>query len=96
MKIAILGGDGFCGWPAALHLSERGHDVITVDNMSRRRIDEEPIGTGRTVELDYLVVVEPETLSEIPPRPGALALVAARVGTTRLIDNREIEAAPRP
>ncbi len=63
---------------------------------ARRRIDEEPIGTGRTVELDYLVVVEPETLSEIPPRPGALALVAARVGTTRLIDNREIEAAPRP
>ena len=41
MKIAILGGDGFCGWPAALHLSERGHDVITVDNMSRRRIDDE-------------------------------------------------------
>ncbi|MEW1977108.1 NAD-dependent epimerase/dehydratase family protein [Kocuria palustris] len=41
MKIAILGGDGFCGWPAALHLSERGHDVITVDNMSRRQIDDE-------------------------------------------------------
>jgi UDP-sulfoquinovose synthase len=41
VKIAILGGDGFCGWPAALHLSERGHDVITVDNMSRRRIDDE-------------------------------------------------------
>lgn len=41
MKIAILGGDGFCGWPAALHLSERGHDVIIVDNMSRRRIDDE-------------------------------------------------------
>ena len=41
MKIAILGGDGFCGWPAALHLSERGHDVVIVDNMSRRRIDDE-------------------------------------------------------
>jgi len=41
VKIAILGGDGFCGWPAALHLSERGHDVIIVDNMSRRRIDDE-------------------------------------------------------
>lgn len=63
---------------------------------ARRRIDEEPIADGRTVELDYLVVVDPQTLAEIPPRPGALSLVAARVGTTRLIDNREIEAAHRP
>ena len=39
MKIAILGGDGFCGWPAALHLSARGHDVVVVDNFSRRAID---------------------------------------------------------
>lgn len=41
MKIAVLGGDGFCGWPASLHLSNLGHDVTIVDNMSRRRIDEE-------------------------------------------------------
>ncbi|WP_066530539.1 NAD-dependent epimerase/dehydratase family protein [Corynebacterium bouchesdurhonense] len=41
MKIAVLGGDGFCGWPASLHLSEIGHDVVIVDNLSRRRIDEE-------------------------------------------------------
>lgn len=41
MKIAILGGDGFCGWPTALHLSNAGHDVVIVDNLSRRRIDEE-------------------------------------------------------
>ncbi|KUG61666.1 MULTISPECIES: NAD-dependent epimerase/dehydratase family protein [Kocuria] len=39
MKILILGGDGFCGWPAALHLSARGHDVVVVDNLSRRAID---------------------------------------------------------
>lgn len=41
MKIAILGGDGFCGWPASLHLSDLGHDVVIVDNLSRRAIDEE-------------------------------------------------------
>ncbi|MGO1545579.1 MAG: NAD-dependent epimerase/dehydratase family protein [Gulosibacter sp.] len=41
MKIAILGGDGFCGWPTALHLSNEGHDVVIVDNLSRRRIDGE-------------------------------------------------------
>ena len=41
MKILILGGDGFCGWPASLHLSDLGHDVVIVDNLSRRRIDTE-------------------------------------------------------
>ncbi|MFC4352553.1 NAD-dependent epimerase/dehydratase family protein [Fodinicurvata halophila] len=39
MKIVVLGGDGFCGWPTALHLSARGHEVIIVDNLSRRKID---------------------------------------------------------
>ena len=41
MKILILGGDGFCGWPTALHLSARNHDVAIVDNLSRRNIDNE-------------------------------------------------------
>lgn len=41
MKVMILGGDGFCGWPTALHLSERGHRILIVDNFSRRRIDDE-------------------------------------------------------
>jgi len=39
MKLMILGGDGFCGWPTALHLSARGHEVMIVDNLSRRKID---------------------------------------------------------
>lgn len=39
MKVIVLGGDGFCGWPTSLHLSKLGHDVVIVDNMSRRRID---------------------------------------------------------
>lgn len=38
-KIIVLGGDGFCGWPTSLHLSQAGHDVTIVDNMSRREID---------------------------------------------------------
>ena len=41
MRILILGGDGFCGWPTALHLSERGHQIGIVDDFSRRRIDYE-------------------------------------------------------
>jgi len=41
MKIVVLGGDGFCGWPTSLHLSQAGHDVVIVDNLSRRNIDNE-------------------------------------------------------
>lgn len=40
-KIFVFGGDGFCGWPTSLHLSSLGHEVIIIDNLSRRRIDEE-------------------------------------------------------
>ena len=40
-KIIVLGGDGFCGWPTSLYLSDQGHDVVVVDNLSRRKIDVE-------------------------------------------------------
>ena len=38
-RVAVLGGDGFCGWPTSLHLSQLGHEVVIVDNLSRRKID---------------------------------------------------------
>ncbi|HUB99025.1 MAG TPA: NAD-dependent epimerase/dehydratase family protein [Solirubrobacterales bacterium] len=37
MRVLILGGDGYLGWPTALRLSARGHEVSVVDNFSRRR-----------------------------------------------------------
>jgi len=40
-KIIVLGGDGFCGWPTSLHLSDQGHDIVIADNLSRRNIDTE-------------------------------------------------------
>lgn len=52
MKVIILGGDGFCGWPNALYLSEQGHDVVIVDNLSRRAIDLE-------LEVDSLTPIRP-------------------------------------
>lgn len=52
MKVIVLGGDGFVGWPAALHLSEKGHDVIIVDNLSRRNIDNE-------LECESLTPIQP-------------------------------------
>lgn len=39
MNVMVLGGDGFCGWPTSLHLSQLGHNVLIVDNLSRRKID---------------------------------------------------------
>ncbi|MCC2308853.1 NAD-dependent epimerase/dehydratase family protein [Cellulomonas chengniuliangii] len=41
MRVLVFGGDGFCGWPSALHLSRAGHEVTIVDNLVRRRMDEE-------------------------------------------------------
>jgi len=41
MRIAVLGGDGYCGWATALHLSARGHSVCIVDNFVRRLWDHE-------------------------------------------------------
>ena len=39
MKVLVLGGDGFCGWPCAVNLADQGHEVLIVDNLSRRKID---------------------------------------------------------
>jgi len=52
MKVLVLGGDGFCGWPTSLHLSDIGHDVIVVDNLSRREIDLE-------LEVESLTPIRP-------------------------------------
>jgi len=50
MRIAVLGADGHLGWPTALHLSARGHDVVGVDSLVRRRWDEE-CGTDSLVPI---------------------------------------------
>ena len=55
MKIIVLGGDGFCGWATALHLSKHGHHITIVDNFSRRHID---------VDIDTQSVTPIRTLAE--------------------------------
>jgi len=52
MRVLVLGGDGFCGWPTSLYLSNRGHDVTIVDNLSRRKIDIE-------MEVESLTPIRP-------------------------------------
>jgi UDP-sulfoquinovose synthase len=41
MRVAVLGGDGYCGWATALYLSRKGHSVAIADNFSRRQWDHE-------------------------------------------------------
>ena len=53
MKILVLGGDGYLGWPTALHLSARGHQVTVVDNLVRRQYDRE-MGVDSLVPISSL------------------------------------------
>ncbi|HEY6314304.1 MAG TPA: NAD-dependent epimerase/dehydratase family protein, partial [Streptosporangiaceae bacterium] len=52
MKILVLGGDGYLGWPTALHLSAAGHEVAVADNFVRRHYDDE-------LGVESLVPIEP-------------------------------------
>ena len=53
MRILVLGGDGYLGWPTAMYLSARGHDVGVVDNFAKRRwemeLNVEPLMPIRTL-----------------------------------------------
>lgn len=53
MRIAVLGGDGFVGWPTCLHLSDLGHEVHIIDNLSRRWIDAE-LGVQSLTPMDSI------------------------------------------
>ncbi|MCL4310058.1 MAG: NAD-dependent epimerase/dehydratase family protein [Actinomycetota bacterium] len=74
MKILVLGGDGFCGWPTALHLSAAGHNVAIVDNLSRRKIDWE-LGTSSLTPM-----------AALPDRLSAWKSLTGRTIAFELID----------
>jgi len=46
MRVLILGGDGYLGWPTAMHFAMRGHEVCAVDNYLRRRMSLETRSEG--------------------------------------------------
>jgi UDP-sulfoquinovose synthase len=72
MRILIMGGDGYLGWPTAMYFSIRGHEVHTVDNYLRRRAHQEA-GTDSLTPL-------PESL---PARAEAWRQVTGyRIGVT--------------
>src|SRR4051794_21999783 len=53
MRILVLGGDGYLGWPTALHLSQCGHEVGVADNFARRQYDFE-LGVESLVPVESL------------------------------------------
>lgn len=55
MKILILGADGYLGWPTCLYFSQRGHEVIGVDNYFRR---------NAAAELDCESLIQTPNLME--------------------------------
>ena len=84
MKVLVLGGDGFCGWPTVLHLSAQGHDVAIVDNLSRRAIDLE-------LECESLTPIRPigerlRTWEEVSGRSVDFHNFDVAVNYQRLLD----------
>ncbi|MFG2075655.1 UDP-sulfoquinovose synthase [Nonomuraea maritima] len=53
MRVLVLGGDGYLGWPTALYLSQAGHDVAVADNFVRRQYDFE-LGADSLVPIESL------------------------------------------
>jgi hypothetical protein len=69
-KVIVLGGDGFCGWPTSLYLSDQGHEVVIVDNLSRRNIDIElgcdSLTPIRSPEVSSLDGTAKDSSKEVP------------------------------
>jgi UDP-sulfoquinovose synthase len=53
VRVLVLGGDGYLGWPTALHLSDSGHETAVLDNFARRGYDEE-LGVRSLVPIEDL------------------------------------------
>ncbi|MEU4669537.1 NAD-dependent epimerase/dehydratase family protein [Amycolatopsis sp. NPDC023774] len=66
MRVLVLGGDGYLGWPTALHLSDKGHEVAVLDNYARRKYDVE-------LEAESLVPIE-----DLPARIAAWEEVSGK------------------
>ena len=79
MKIIVFGGDGFCGWPTSLHLAGAGHDVVIVDNLSRRAIDDE---------------LSSQSLTDIAPIKDRIRVANEKVGNVRF-HNLDVASEPR-
>ncbi len=75
VKVLILGGDGYLGWPTAMHLAQAGHDVAVADNLLRRNMATE-LGTNSLTPIqplqDRVTVFKELTGNEVRPFFGDL------------------------
>lgn len=76
MRVLVLGGDGYLGWPTAMHLSACGHEVMVVDNYLRRSLCRE-----QDVEPLFAVPTLPERCRRWQDASGRD--VVARIGDLR-------------
>ncbi|HET6560439.1 MAG TPA: NAD-dependent epimerase/dehydratase family protein [Marmoricola sp.] len=83
MRILILGGDGYLGWPTAMHFSARGHDVAVVDNYLRRTMVLEAASDSLTPVLN------------LPQRVAAWEEVSGSSIAAHLFDLRDYEPLSR-
>lgn len=103
MKIIVFGGDGFCGWPTSLHLASCGHQVVIVDNLSRRNIDNE-LSSGSLTSIASIserIVAASELIGDvtfeyldIARDATALRELIAKVQPDAVIQFAEQRAAP--
>lgn len=55
MRILVLGADGYLGWPTSMYLSARGHEVVAVDSLLKRRLQRETGSASLTPIPDSLI-----------------------------------------
>ena len=80
MRVMVLGGDGFCGWPTSLHLSSHGHEVLVVDNLVRREIDDE-LGAQSLTPITS-IAIDVIGVSDCAPSSSSISR-RTRLSTTR-------------
>ena len=103
MKVIVLGGDGFCGWPTSLKLAKFGHEVTIVDNRARRAIDDE-LSSGSLTDISSIrdrIAAAKEHVGEIEFRnidvakdPAALVSLLREVKPDAIVQFAEQRAAP--
>ena len=103
MRILILGGDGFCGWPTSLHLSARGHDVgdrrqLRAPQRRRRargRVADADPPAGRRGCAAWQRAHRPRDRLPRPRRRAGLRRAARRCSTTAARRDRALRRAAR-
>ena len=92
MRVLVLGGDGYCGWPTALHLAARGHDISILDNFARRLWDHE-LGCEH-IGIEGVASEGPHAVSAVNLSEANVALVQMPRDATLKVGQDPVEPAP--